>query len=87
MELDIQEKVIKYREEREAKDATKEALASTNASIGIGLDTGKEKSRMEEIPETSVEQQVKAYLHTSEHIKQKLSIMNSALDTQEVETS
>ena len=32
MELDIKEKVIKDREEREAKAATKEALESTNAS-------------------------------------------------------
>ena len=34
-----------------------------------------------------MEQQVKAYLHTSEHIKQRLSKMTSALDTREVTTS
>ena len=42
---------------------------------------------MEEVPHTSVEQQVKAYLHTSEQIKQRLRKMTLALDTQEVTTS
>ena len=42
---------------------------------------------MGEIPQTSMEQQVKDYLHTSEQIKQKLNRMTSALDTQEVATS
>ena len=87
MELDIQEKVIKDREEREAKASAKEDLASTNASIGTSLDTGKGKSPMEEIPQTFVEQQVKAYLHTLEQIKQRLRKMTSTLDTQEVATS
>ena len=78
MELDIQEKVIRDREGREAKAMTKEALESINAP---SLDTGKGKAPMEEVPQTSVEQQVKAYLHTSEQIKQRLSKMTSALDT------
>ena len=55
MELDIQEKVIKYRESREAKAVAKEALASTNASKETSLDTGKGKSPMEEVSQTSVE--------------------------------
>ena len=65
MELYIQEKVIKDREEREAKATSKEALASTNVSIGTSSNTGKGKAPMEYFPKTSVEQQVKAYLHTS----------------------
>ena len=56
MELYIQEKVIKDREEREAKAVEKEALASTNVSIGTSLDIGKGKSPMEESPQTFVEQ-------------------------------
>ena len=47
MELYIQEKVIKDREEREAKAATKEAMASTNASTETSSDTGKGKAPME----------------------------------------
>ena len=65
MELNILEKVTKGRESREAKDVAKETLASTNASIEPSLDTSKGKAPMEEVPQTSVEQQVKAYLHTS----------------------
>ena len=34
-----------------------------------------------------MEQQVKDYLQTSQQIKQKINIMTSALDTQEVATS
>ena len=55
MELDIQEKVIKDKEEKEAQAAVKEALAAKNASIETSSDTGKGKSPMEEIPHTSVE--------------------------------
>ena len=87
MDLDIQEKVIRDMEGREAKAKSKEALASTNVSIGTSVDTGKGKYPMEEISQTSVEQQVKAYLHTLEQIKQRLRKMTSALDTQEVSTS
>ena len=65
MELDILEKVIKDREEREAKVVEKEALASKNVCIGTSSDMGKGKSPMEEISQTFVEQQVKVYLHTS----------------------
>ena len=56
MELDIQEKVIKCKEEREAKAVEKEALESTNASIEPSSDTGKGKSPMEEVPQTYMEQ-------------------------------
>ena len=42
---------------------------------------------MGEIPQTSMEHQVKDYLQTSEQIKQKLNRMTSALETQEVATS
>ena len=42
---------------------------------------------MEDIPQASFYQQVKAYLHTSEQIKQKLNRMTLALDTQEITTS
>ena len=86
MELNIQEKVIKDRERREAKAAAKETLASTNSSTKPCSDTSKGKSPIEEVPWTSMEQQVKDYLHTSEQIKQRLSKMTSALDTQEVTT-
>ena len=50
MELDIQEKVIKDGERREAKSTTKEALVSTNASTEPSSDTVKGKSPMEEVP-------------------------------------
>ena len=42
---------------------------------------------MEEIPQASVDQQVKDYLRTSQQIKQKLSRMTLALDTQEITSS
>ena len=58
MELDIEEKVIRDREGREAKAATEEALESTNASMKPSSDTRKGKAPMEEVPQTSVEQQV-----------------------------
>ena len=87
MELDIQEKGNKDREEREANAEAKEALASTNVSIGTSSNTGKGKAPMEYFPKTSVEQQVKAYLHSLEQIKQRLRKMTLALDTQEVATS
>ena len=64
MELNIQEKVIKDREIKEAKAAAKETRASTNASSKTSSGTGKGKAPIEEFPQTSVEQQVKAYLHT-----------------------
>ena len=87
MELDIQEKVIKDRESRETKAAAKEALEYTNASTEPSSDIGKGKAPMEEVPQKSMEQQVKAYLHTSKQIKQRLSKITSALDSQEVTTS
>ena len=69
MDLDIKEKVIKDREEKEAQATAKEALAAKNASIETSLDIGKGKAPMEEVPQTSMEQQVKDYLHTLEQIK------------------
>ena len=87
MELDILERMEKDREEREARAATKEALASKNTSVGTSSDLDKGKAPMGEIPHTSLEQQVKDYLQTSKQIKWKLSRMTSALDTQEVTTS
>ena len=69
MEIDIQEKVMKYREEKEAQATTKEALAVKNTSMETSSDTNKGKGPMEEIPQASIEQQVKYYLHTSEQIK------------------
>ena len=56
MELDIQEKVIRDKEGREAQAEGKEALAAKNASIETSSETGKGKAPMEEIPHTSVEQ-------------------------------
>ena len=50
MELDIQEKLIKDREEKKAQAAAKEALAAKNASIETNSGTGKGKAPMEEIP-------------------------------------
>ena len=79
MELEIQEKLMKDGEE-------KEALAAKNVPMAISSVTDKGKGPMEEIPQASVDQQVKAYLHTSEQIKQKLSRMTSALDPQEITT-
>ena len=87
MELDILEKVMKDREENEAQAIAKEALAAKNTSMATGSATDKQKDPMEEISQASIEQQFKSYLHTSKHIKQKLSRMNSALDTQEITTS
>ena len=41
---------------------------------------------MEYIPQESVDQQVKALIHTLEKIKQNLTRMTSALDTHEIAT-
>ena len=49
MEIDIQEKVIKYREE-------KEALAAKNVPMETDSATDKGKGPMEEIPQASVDQ-------------------------------
>ena len=52
----IQEKVIKDRKSREAKDVKNEAnLASTNVSIGTSSGIGKGKYPVEEFPQTSME--------------------------------
>ena len=59
MELDIQEKVMKEREE-------KEALAAKNIPMETSSVTDKGKSPMEEIQQESIHQQFKAYLHTLE---------------------
>ena len=56
MELDIQEKVITDREEKEAQAATKEPLAAKNTSMETGSDTGKGKGPMEENIQKDLEQ-------------------------------
>ena len=81
MELEILERMTKDKEEREARVAAKEALASKTASVGTSSYLDKGKSPIWEIRQTFVEQQVKDCLQTSEQIKKKLSIMTSALDT------
>ena len=87
MELDILERMAKDREDQETRAATKEALTSKTTSVetNSGLDKG--KAPMGEVPQTSVEQQVKDYLQTSEQMKQKLNKMTSMLDIQEIATS
>ena len=87
MELEILERKVKYREERESRDATKYILESKTTYVGTSLDLDKGKAPMGEIPQIYVEQQVKYYLQTSEQIKKKLNMMTSTLDTQEVATS
>ena len=86
MELDILERMTKDKEEKEARAAAKEALASKTSSVETSSSLDKGKSPMTEIPQTSMEQQVKYYLQTSEQIKQTLNRLTSALDTQEVAT-
>ena len=61
MELDILEKMTRDREEREARAATKEALASKTAFVETNSSLDKGKAPMGEIPQTSVEQQIKDY--------------------------
>ena len=50
MELDILEKMTRDREEREARAATKEALASKTATVETNSELDKGKAPMEEIP-------------------------------------
>ena len=87
MELDIQEKMIRDREEKEAQEIAKEAKAAKDPSIATSSATDKGKIPMGDIPHAYFDQQVKALIHTSEKIKQKMTRMNSALDTQEIGTS
>ena len=47
MELYIKEKVMKYREEKEAQATVKEALAMKNTSMETSSDTKKGKGPME----------------------------------------
>ena len=65
MELDIQEKMIKYREEKEAQVVAKQDQAAKNTSIETSSATDKGKIPMEDIPKASVDWQVKSYLDTS----------------------
>ena len=60
MELDILERM-----EKEARDATKEVLASKTTSMGTISDLDKWKSPMGENPHASVEQEVRDYLQNS----------------------
>ena len=57
MELDIHENMVKDRE-------AKEAQATKDTHIETSLVTDKGKGVMGEIPQESIDQQVKAYLHT-----------------------
>ena len=82
MELDILERVTKDREEIESQATTKEALVSKIVSVETSSELDKEKYPKGEIPQISVEKQVKDYLQTS-----NLNIITSALDTQEFVTS
>ena len=56
MELDIQEKVMKDKEEKETQATTKEDLAAKNAPIETSSASAKGKGPMEEIPQASVDQ-------------------------------
>ena len=80
MELDILEKKRKDKEEKEAQ-ATKHSSVTPSSAIHKG------KVPMEDVPQASVAQQGKALIHTSQQFKQKLTNMNSMLDTQEVATT
>ena len=80
MELDIQEKMVKDRE-------AKEAHAAKNISITTSSAADKGKSPIEEIPQASVDEQDKYYLQASQQIKQNLSRMTSTLDNQEIITT
>ena len=51
--MDIQEKVMKDREEKEAQAATKQDLAAKNAPMETSSASDKGKGLMEEIPQTS----------------------------------
>ena len=68
MELSILEKVRKDREGKEAHEA-KGPLEITYP------DGGKGKIPMEDIPQVTVAQQLKAILQTSQQLKQKLANM------------
>ena len=65
----------------------KEAQAAKDPSIATSSTTYKGKIPMEGIPEASIDQWVKTLIHTVEQLKQKMTRMTSALDTQEIETS
>ena len=66
MEWDIQEKMRKYKEEKEAQ-------ATKDSSVTTSLDMDKGKGSMEDVPWASVAQQVKTLIHTSQQFKQKLT--------------
>ena len=87
MELYIQEKMIRDREEKEAQIVGKEAKAAKDPSIATSSATDKGKIPMGDIPHAYVDQRGKALIHTLEKIKQNLTRMTSALDTQEIGTS
>ena len=57
-----EEKIIRHREEKEAQ-VTKDPSIATSSDIDKG------KSPMEDIPQASIDQQVKSLIHTSEQIK------------------
>ena len=55
MELDILERMAKDREEKEARAATKEVLASKTASVETSSKLDKGKAPMGENPQVSVD--------------------------------
>ena len=79
--------MIRDREEEEAQATSKEAQVAKDPSTATISATYKGKNPMEDIPQESVNQQLKSYLHTLEQIKQKLTKITSVLDTQEIVTS
>ena len=80
MEWDIQEKMRKHKEEKEAQ-ATKDSLVKNSSAMDKG------KGLMEDVPKASVAQQVKTLRHIDQQFKQNINKMTSVLDTQELATT
>ena len=87
MELNIQENMIRDIEEKEAQEAAKEAQMTKYPFTATSSTIDKGKIPMEDIPQEYVDQRDKALIHTSEKIKQKLTRMASAINSQEIATS
>ena len=75
--MELLEKMRKDKEEKEAQ-------ATKFPSVETHLDGDKGKGLMEHLPKVTIAQQLKALMHTSKQSKQKLTMMTSVLDTQEV---
>ena len=74
MQMDLLEKMRKYREEKEAQ-------AIQVHWVEIHPDGDKGKGLMRDLLEETFSQQMKALMHTSKQSKQKLAMMTSVLDT------